>query len=128
MISYNLTDLKEEDFTEWRRMKEEEARVRQMKRIREKCGCIEAVDKRVEANSQMESGFPGICWWHLKYWDEGLRVKKEEPTSPTIVNIKVKSPSTPHLLYPSKSPTTPSSRYRSLDQNDFENWGDLATA
>ena len=48
--------------------------------------------------------------------------------SPTIVNIKVESPSTPHLLHPSRSPTTPSSRYYSLDLNDFENWGDFATA
>ena len=76
----------------------------------------------------MENGFPGIRWWHLKYWDIEGRVKKEELTSPTIVNIKVKSPSTPHLQYPSQSPTMPSSHYRSLDPNDFENWGDLATA
>ena len=75
----------------------------------------------------MESGFPGIRWWHLKYWDKELRVKKEELTLPTIVNIKVKLPSTPHLLYPSESPTTPSLRYHSLDPNNFENWGDLAT-
>ena len=27
-ISYNLADLEEEDFTEWRRMKEEESRAR----------------------------------------------------------------------------------------------------
>ena len=27
-ISYDLTDLEEEDFTEWRRMKEEESRAR----------------------------------------------------------------------------------------------------
>ena len=37
---------------------------------------------------------------HLKYWDEALRVKKEEPTSLTVVNIKVESPSTPYLQYP----------------------------
>ena len=33
-ISYDLADLEEEDFAEWRWMKEEEARTRQMKRIR----------------------------------------------------------------------------------------------
>ena len=130
-ISYNLADLEEEDFTEWRRMKEEESRARRMRRIREKVGVLKQLkreSRQVHKLSQTESGFPGIHWWHLKYWDEGLRVKKGEPTSPTIVNIKVKSPSTPHLLYPSKSPTTPSSRYHSLDPNDFKNWGDLATA
>ena len=30
-ISYNLADLEEEDFTEWRRMKEEELRARRMR-------------------------------------------------------------------------------------------------
>ena len=77
--------------------------------------------------NQMESGILGIRWWHLKYWDKVLRVKKEELTSPTMVNIKVELPSTPHLQYPSRSPTTPSSCYCSLDPNDFENWGDLDT-
>ena len=38
-ISYDLTDLEEEDFTEWKWMKEEELRARQMRRIREKVGC-----------------------------------------------------------------------------------------
>ena len=102
-----------------------------MRRIREKAGVLKQLKKelrQVHKLSQMESGFPGIHWWHLKYWDNGLRIKKEEPSSPTIVNIQVTTPSTPDLLYPSRSPTTPSSCYRSLDPNDFENWGDLATA
>ena len=106
-------------------------RARQMRRIRERAGVLKQLKRELwQAHklSQTESGFPGIRWWHLKYWDERLRVTKEEPTSPTIVNIKVESPSTPHLQYPSWSPTTPSSHYRSIDPNDFENWGDLATA
>ena len=130
-ISYNFADLEEEDFTEWRRMKEEELRARRMRRIREKAGVLKQLKRELQQAhklSRMESGFLGICWWHLKYWDIEGRVKKEEPTSPTIVNIKVESPSTPHLLYPSQSPTTPSLCYRSLDLNDFKNWGDLATA
>ena len=93
-------DLEEEDFTEWRRMKEEELRARQMRRIREKVGVLKQLKRelrQVHKLSQMESGFSGIHWWHLKYWDKGLRVKKEDPTSLTIVNIKVKLPSTPHL-------------------------------
>ena len=39
-ISYDLTDQEEEDFTEWRRMKEEELRARQMRRIRERAGVL----------------------------------------------------------------------------------------
>ena len=130
-LAYDLADLEEEDFAEWRRMKEEESRARRMRRIREKVGVLKQLKRELRQAhklSRTESGFPGICWWHLKYWDKGLRVKKEEPTSPMIVNIKVESPSTPHLQYPSQSPTTPSSRYRSLDLNDFENRGNLATA
>ena len=130
-ISYDLTDLEEEDFAEQKRMKKEELRARQMRRIREKVGVLKQLKRELRQAhklSQMESGFPGIHWWHLKYWDEGLRVKKEEPTSLTIVNMKVELPPTPHLLYPSKSPTTPSSCYCSLDLNNFENLGDLATA
>ena len=130
-ISYDLADLEEEDFAEWRRMKEQEARARRMRRIRERVGVLKQLKKelrQVHKLSRTENGFPGIRWWHLKYWDIEGRVKKEGPTSPTIVNIKVELPSTPHLQYPSRSPTTPSSRYRSLDPNDFENWGDYATA
>ena len=130
-ISYDLADLEEEDFAEWRRMKEEESRARQMRRIREKAGVLKQLKRELRQAhklSQMENGFPGICWWHLKYWDIEGRVKKEELTSPTIVNIKVESPSTPHLQYPFRSPTTPSSRYRSIDPNNFEDWGDFATA
>ena len=37
---YNLTDLEEEDFAEWRRMKEEESRARQMRRIGERAGVL----------------------------------------------------------------------------------------
>ena len=130
-LSYNLTDLEEENFAEWKRMKKEELRARQMRRLRERAGVLKQLKRELRQAhklSQMESGFPGIRWWYLKYWDNGLRVKKEESTSPTIVNIKVELPSTPHLQYPSQSPTTPSSCYRSIDPNDFENWGDLATA
>ena len=130
-ISYDLADLEEEDFAEWKRMKEEESRARQMRRIREKAGVLKQLKRELRQAhklSRMESSFPNIHWWHLKYWDIEGQVKKEEPASLTIVNIKVELPSTLHLLYPSQSPTTPSSRYRSQDLNDFENWGDLATA
>ena len=93
-----------------------------------KSGVVGKVEKRVMANAQVESGFSGICWWHLGYWDKmlGLQVKKEEPLTP-LLNIKVESPPILNLQYPSQSPTTPSSCYHSLDPNDFENWGYLAT-
>ena len=130
-ILHDLADLEEEDIAEWKRMKKEEARARQMRRIRERAGVLKQLKRELRQAhklSQTESGFEGVPWWQTKYWDIEGRVKKEEPTSPTIVNIKVESPSTPHLQYPSPSPSTSSSRYRSIDPNDFENWGDLATA
>ena len=103
-ISYDLADLEEEDFAEWKRMKEEELRARRMRRIREKAGVLKQLKRELRQMhklSRTESGFPGIRWWHMKYWDIEGRVKKEEPISLTIVNIKVESPSTPHLQYPS---------------------------
>ena len=98
-ISYDLANLEEEDFAEWRRMKKEELRVRQMQRIRERVSVHKKLKRELRQAhklSQMESGFSGICWWHLKCWDGdmGLKTKKEEPSSPTLVNIKVESP--PH--------------------------------
>ena len=64
-ISYNLADLEEEDFAEWRRMKEEESRARWMKRIRERAGVLKQLKRKLRQThklSQMESGFPGIRW------------------------------------------------------------------
>ena len=79
-ISYDLADLEEEDFAEWKRMKEEELRARRMRRIREKAGVLKQLKRELRQAhklSRTENGFPGICWWHLKYWDEGLRVKRK---------------------------------------------------
>ena len=59
-ISYDLADLEEEDFAEWRWMKEEELRARRMRKSR----CVKAVEKGVTASSQIESNrewFP----WHM---------------------------------------------------------------
>ena len=98
-ISHDLANIEEEDFAEWRRMKKEELRVRQMQRIRERVDVHKKLKRELRQAhklSQTYSGFSGICWWHLKYWDGdmGLKIKKEEPSSPTLENIKVKSP--PH--------------------------------
>ena len=63
MISYDLTDLEEEDFAEWRRMKEEESRARRMRRIRERVGVLKQLKKelqQVHKLSRTESGFS----WH----------------------------------------------------------------
>ena len=114
-------------------MKADEMRLWQMKQIREKAGVLKQLKRELRQThklSRTESVFPGICWWHLKYWDVelGLKVKVEEQMTPTLLDIKVESPPTLNPQYPSKSPTTPSSCYHSLDLNDFENWGDLATA
>ena len=61
--------------------------------------------------------------WALKYI-------KGEPSTP-LLNIKVESPPTPTLQYPS-SPTTPSSCYHSLDPNNFmvlvKNWNKVPRA
>ena len=69
-ISYDLADLEEEDFAEWKRMKEEELRARRMRRIREKAGVLKQLKRELRQMhklSRTESGFPGICWWHMKY-------------------------------------------------------------
>ena len=46
-ISYDLADLEEEDFTEWRWMKEEESRARRMRRIREKAGVLKQLKREL---------------------------------------------------------------------------------
>ena len=46
-ISYDLANLEEEDFAEWRRMKEEESRARQMRRIREKVGVLKQLKREL---------------------------------------------------------------------------------
>ena len=46
-ISYDLWDLEEEDFAEWRKMKEEELRARQMRRIREKVGVLKQLKREL---------------------------------------------------------------------------------
>ena len=46
-ISYDLADLEEEDFSEWRQMKEEESRARRMRRIREKAGVLKQLKREL---------------------------------------------------------------------------------
>ena len=70
--------------------------------------------------NRMEDGELGITWWSQEYWDNGkgvkrLTVKKEEPVT-LIWWGQDYNPSTPMLTYPSLTPT---SRYQSMDPNDF---------
>ena len=55
-ISYDLADLEEEDFAEWRRMKEEESRVRWMWRIREKVGVLKQLKKELRRSEERRVG------------------------------------------------------------------------
>ena len=87
-------------------MKAKEVREKQMSRIRRRVELLKKLKRglrQAHKLSQTESGFPGIHWWHMKYWDKdlGLKVKKEEHSTPTLCNIKVESPPTLNLQYPS---------------------------
>ena len=96
------------------------------------------VEKRVEAMSQVESNRKWLSGHVLVAHEvlgrgHGIKSQKEEKEEQVIAywlypKIKIKTPPTPKLLYPSGSPTTLSSHYHSLDPNNFENWGDFATA
>ena len=46
-ISYDLADLEEEDFAQWRWMKNEELRARQMRRIRERVGVLKQLKREI---------------------------------------------------------------------------------
>ena len=70
--------------------------------------------------NRTEDGELGITWWSQEYWDKGqgvkrLTVKKEEPVTPIWWGQDY-NPSTLMLTYPSPTPT---SRYQSMDPNDF---------
>ena len=52
-ISYNFADLEEEDFAEWRRMKEEESRARQMRRIRERAGVLKQLKRELRQTHKL---------------------------------------------------------------------------
>ena len=75
----------------------------------------------VHKKSQTENGVLGIVLWNTEYWNMGigikrLKVKKEEPSTPSF-QIKVKPPPTPPLTYPPSHMST--SQFHSIDPNDF---------
>ena len=124
---YDIQDLKPEDIEKRQRMKKKAALKRRMQRIRRHTELQAAEVKLLRKElriahkkNRTEDGELGITWWSREYWDEGkgvkrLTVKKEEPISPIWWGQDYK-PSTPMLTYPSLTPT---SRYQSLDPNDF---------
>ena len=68
----------------------------------------------------MDKSENSLCWWPLVEERKNIVVKKEEQSTP--LDIKVEEPLTPNLLYHSDPPLDTS------HPNNFENWGDIATA
>ena len=124
---YDIQDLDPVDIDTRLRMKKKAAKKRRMQRIRRHAELRAAEVKLLRRElriahkkNRTEDGMLGITWWSRDYWDEGkgvkrLTVKKEEPVTPIWWGQDYK-PSTPMLTYPSLTPT---SRYQSLDPNDF---------
>ena len=88
-ISYNLRDLEEEDFTEWRRIRiENEANEENQREIRS----FEAIEKRVEASAQVESNRKWISRHSLVAPEVlGGRVESEKGGTNITNNCKYKS-------------------------------------
>ena len=124
---YNIQDLGPEDIERRLWMKNKAAKKRRMQRLRQHAELRAAEVKLLRRElriahkkNRTENGEMGITWWSREYWDKGkgvkrLSVKKEELVTPIWWGQDYK-PSTPMLTYPSLTPT---SRYQSLDPNDF---------
>ena len=124
---YDISDLEPEDIAERMRIKKKQALKRWMNRIRRtaeiqarKVKQLRRELRIVHKKSKTEDGELGIVWWSREYWHNGkgqkrYTVKKEEPVTPIWWGQDYK-PSTPMLTYPSLTPT---SRYQSMDPNDF---------
>ena len=124
---YDIQDLDPEDIAKRQRMKKKVAMKRRMQRIRRHAELRVAEVKLLRRElriahkkNRTEDGEMGIVWWNRDYWSDGkgvkkLTVKKEEPVTPIWWGQDYK-PSTPMLTYP---PLTPTTRYQSLDPNDF---------
>ena len=109
-----------------------------MRRIRKEVEKVVQLKRELwlmHKRSRTEDGQLGIVWWNWEYslvelgilghrngikrlrnLENGLRVKKEEPST-LLLHIKVKSPPTPCLHYPPSSMS--SSHFHSIDPNDF---------
>ena len=124
---YDIQDLGPEDIDKRLRMKRKAAKKWRMQKIRRHAE-LEAVKVKLlrrelriaHKKNRTDDGELGITWWSREYWDGGkgvkrLTVKKEEPVTPIWWGQDYK-PSTLMLTYPSLTPT---SRYQSMDPNDF---------
>ena len=124
---FDIQDLNPEDIAERLRIKEKQVDKRRMIRMRRAAEIQAEKVKRLRRELQIahkrsrtEDGFLGIVWWNQEYWGTGfgvkrLGIKKEEPSTPSL---KVEHPPTPPLTYPPSRTST--SRFRSLDPNDFK--------
>ena len=124
---YDIQDLDPVDIATRLRMKKTAAKKRRLQRIRRHAELRAAEVKLLRRElriahkkNRTEDGELGITWWSREYWDErkGVKrvsIKKEEPVTPIWWGQDYK-PSTSMLTYPSLTPT---SRYESMDPNDF---------
>ena len=124
---YDIQDLEPEEIEMRLRMKRKAVKKQQRERIRRHAELRAAEVKLLRRElrtahkkNRTENGEMGITWWNQEYWDKGkgvkkITVKKEEPVTPIWWGQDYK-PSTPMLTYPSLTPT---SRYQSMDPNDF---------
>ena len=60
-LSYDLADLEEEDFAEWRTMKKEELRARQMRRIRERVGVLKQLKRELRQAHKWKVDFQAFA-------------------------------------------------------------------
>ena len=109
---YNIQDLDPEDITERLRIKKKQADKKRMGRIQRaaeiQAGKVRRLRRElwiVHKKSRTEDGELGIIWWSREYWGSGfgvkrLGIKKEEPSTPSLLIPKVKPPPTPPLTYP----------------------------
>ena len=109
---YDIQDLDPEDIAERLRIKKKQADKRRMRRMRRaveiQAGKVRRLRRElriVHKRSRTEDGELGIVWWNREYWGNGfgvkrLGIKKEEPSTPSLLIPKVEPPPTPPLTYP----------------------------
>ena len=108
---YDISDLNADNITERMWIKKKQADKKRMKHMRHAAEIQAGKVKRLRRElwiahkrSRTEDGQLGIIWWNREYWGNGfgvkrLGIKKEEPSTPSIL-VKVEHPPTPPLTYP----------------------------
>ena len=132
---YDIQDLEPKEIADQMRIRKKQARERRMGRIwraaeiqAEKVKQLKRELQIAHKRSRMEDGVLGIVWWNTEYQNTGLgmkrlKVKKEEPSTPSL-QIKVEPPPTPPLTYPPSHTST--SWFHSIDPNNFV-WSPIYT-